>query len=87
MKALKINRIHFVLSRNAFNTWPTDRAQQIAPLRLIPPHGGIFGVQRVTAGDKGYNAARTYPVQRFSEEIVVDAEIQPVILPVIDGIV
>ena len=45
----------------------------------IPAHGGILGVHRVAAGDKGHHATGTNLIQSLGEKVVVNAEIQLVI--------
>ena len=45
----------------------------------IAAHGGILGVHRIAAGDKGHHAAGTHLVECFGKKVVVDAEIQLVI--------
>ena len=61
-----------------------DGPQQLRPLGQIPAHGGVFGIHGVAAGDKGDDSAGAHLVQRLSEEVVVDAESQPVIRLIID---
>ena len=62
----------------------TDGSQQLGTLSKIPAHGGILGVHRIAAGDKGHHAAGTHLVQCFGKKVVVDAEIQLVVGFVID---
>ena len=57
----------------------TDDSQQLGTLSKIPAHGGILGVHRIAAGDKGHHAAGTHLVECFGKKVVVDAEIQLVI--------
>ena len=57
----------------------TDGSQQLGTLSKIPAHGGILGVHRIAAGDKGHHAAGTHLVECFGKKVVVDAEIQLVI--------
>ena len=57
----------------------TDSPQQLGALGKIPAHGGIFGVHRIAAGDKGHHATRTHLVQRLGKKVVVNAEIQLVV--------
>ena len=52
---------------------------QLGTLSKIPAHGGILGVHRIAAGDKGHHAAGTHLVECFGKKVVVDAEIQLVI--------
>ena len=63
--------------------WEADRAQQLRPLRQILPHGGVFGVHRVSAGHKSNYAARTNLVQCFGEKVVVNGKTELVVSPVI----
>ena len=62
----------------------TDSSQQLSTLGKIPAHGGILGVHRIAAGDKGHHAAGTHLVECFGEKVVVDAEIQLVVGFVVD---
>ena len=57
----------------------TDGSQQLGTLSKIPAHGGILGVHRIAAGDKGHHAAGTHLVECFGKKVIVDAEIQLVI--------
>ena len=57
----------------------TDGPQQFGALSKIPAHGGILGVHRVAAGDKGHHATGTNLIQSLGEKVVVNAEIQLVI--------
>ena len=57
----------------------TDGSQQLGALSKIAAHGGILGVHRIAAGDKGHHAAGTHLVECFGKKVVVDAEIQLVI--------
>ena len=57
----------------------TDGSQQLGTLSKIAAHGGILGVHRIAAGDKGHHAAGTHLVECFGKKVVVDAEIQLVI--------
>ena len=57
----------------------TDSSQQLGTLGKIAAHGGILGVHRIAAGDKGHHAAGTHLVECFGKKVVVDAEIQLVI--------
>ena len=62
----------------------TDGTQQISTFGDVFTGRAVFTVQRVTAGDKGHDAARTHLVNGFGKEIVVDAEIQLVVRLVVD---
>ena len=62
----------------------TDGSQQLGTLSKIPAHGGILGVHRIAAGDKGHHAAGTHLVECFGKKVVVDAEIQLVVGFVVD---
>ena len=57
----------------------TDGSQQLGTLSKIAAHGGILGVHRIAAGDKGHHAAGTHLVECFGKKVVVDAKIQLVI--------
>ena len=64
-----------------------DGTQQVGPLGQILPHGGVFRVHCVAAGDKSHDAARPYLVQGFGKEIVVDTEFQLIVGRVIDRVI
>ena len=57
----------------------TDSSQQLGTLGKIAAHGGILGVHRIAAGDKGYHTAGTHLIQCFGKKIVMNTEIQLVI--------
>ena len=65
----------------------TDGSQQFGTLGQIPTHGGILGIHRVTAGDKGHHAAGTHLVDGLGEEIVMDGKAQLVVGFVVDLII
>ena len=62
----------------------TDRSQQLGTLGKIAAHGGILGVHRIAAGDKGHHAAGTHLIQCFGKKIVMNTEIQLVVGFVVD---
>ena len=64
-----------------------DGTQQVGSLGKIPTHGGILGIQGISAGNKGHHAAGTHLIQRFGKEVVVDVEAQLVVGRVIDLVV
>ena len=57
----------------------TDGSQQLGALGKIPAHGGVLGIHRVAAGDKGHHTTGTHLIQRLGEKVVVNVEIQLVI--------
>ena len=57
----------------------TDGSQQLGTLGKIAAHGGILGVHRIAAGDKGHHAAGTHLVQCFGEKVVVNAKVQLIV--------
>ena len=62
----------------------TDGSQQLGTLGKIAAHGGILGVHRIAAGDKGHHAAGTHLIQCFGKKIVMNTEIQLVVGFVVD---
>ena len=52
-----------------------DSAQQFRPFRKVSAHGRVFFIHRAFAGDEGHDAARTYLVKGFHEEIIVDERV------------
>ena len=52
------------------------RAEQFRPLCDISPYRRVFLVHRVARRDKGDDASRTHLVQRFCEEVIMDAVVK-----------
>ena len=61
-----------------------DGSQQLGALGKIPAHGGVLGVHRVAAGDKGHHTTGTHLIQRLGEKVVVNVEIRLVVGFVVD---
>ena len=57
----------------------TVAAEALGALGKIPAHGGVLGIHRVAAGDKGHHTTGTHLIQRLGEKVVVNVEIQLVI--------
>ena len=62
----------------------TDGSQQLGALGKIPAHGGVLGIHRVAAGDKGHHTTGTHLIQRLGKKIVMNTEIQLVVGFVVD---
>ena len=65
----------------------TDDTQQISTFSNVLAGRRILAVQRVAAGNKGHDAARTHLVDGFCKEIIVDRKSQLVVRLVVDFII
>ena len=62
----------------------TDGTQQISTFGDVFTGRAVFTVQRVTAGDKGHDAARTHLVDGLGEKVVVNRKSQLVVRLIVD---